>query len=114
MKLNLVCWLIVAGVICGSGCKTQEVGKAPDTQMVTASHLFIVTGGVPLKQTDSSFYYRPRCVECGTISAEQIGTLIPKGTSTVTTDYTCPKCGHRQTVRIVMKEKTSNKATERD
>jgi DNA-directed RNA polymerase subunit RPC12/RpoP len=111
MKLNIACWLVVAGLVCNSGCKSQDVGKTLDTRMVTETHLFIVTGGVPVKQTESFFYYRPKCITCGAIATEQIGSMISKETSTVSTDYTCPKCGHGQTVRIVMEEKPSSKAT---
>lgn len=114
MKLETMCLIVVAALIVCPGCKTQQAIKHPELQMLTDTHLFIATGCVPVKQTGSSFYYRPKCVACGAVAADQIRTVIPKGTSTVSTEYTCPKCSHKQTVRIVMEERTSNKATERD
>lgn len=112
MKLKLMRLVFMMALVCLAGCRTHQPVKFPTLQMLSKTHLFVITGAHPVKQDGSVFYYRSKCLSCGVDSEELTGTMIPKGTSTLMFDYTCPKCRNKQVVRIVITERFSGETSQ--
>lgn len=105
MKRRVMGLIAVAVLMCCHGCVTPSGPKQPELQMATATHLFKLTGAQPIRQDGAAFYYRAQCLACGAAAAQQSGTSIPKGTSTLAFEYKCPECGSTQTIRISITER---------
>ena len=77
-----------------SGCATAPECKGDRIRKLTP------TGAIITKQEATCFYYKKKCLGCGAIAEKQVGSGYPKGQGTLKADYTCPKCGKNQEVKI--------------
>jgi len=109
MKLKFMGLLIIAAMIGCTGCKTSQATKATDAAKPDATRTVMigtrtltVTGAVIVKYDSDAFYYKKQCLECGYVAEKQIGSTISNGASTINSDFTCPKCANKQTVKIVV------------
>ncbi len=105
MLRKAVTMLIVISATTSLLAETNLPPAGVVSQMLTTNHLFVLRGALPVKQTGDMFYYRNKCMACQAYSAEMIGTAIPTGTTTIACPYECPRCGHKQTGRIVIKDR---------
>ena len=79
----------------------------------TGTYTLTVTGAVirstRVSQNDTSLYYVKQCQACCYVSDEQTGSKYPKDGGSLISDFTCPKCGNKQDVRIdIAKSKPSD------
>lgn len=72
-------------------------------ELKEGNRTIIPTGAVIVKQDSKCLYYKKQCRSCSFLSEQQIGTTLPKGMATISSDFTCPKCGKKQDVRIDIK-----------
>jgi len=89
----------------------QTLASKPAVRkMLTADHLFVVNGALPVKQDGSVFFYREKCLKCGYASDKEVAKTFPAGKSTITSEFKCPKCGEQQVIRIDVDERNGQSA----
>ena len=76
--------------------------KSGELKMLTRTHLFTVSGAIPVKQDGLVFFYRKRCLKCGYERKRMNQMTIPGGISISSSKFTCPKCRHEELIRIAI------------
>jgi hypothetical protein len=94
MKIKWMYLVAAVAMMIFSGCATAPECKGDRIRKLTP------TGAIITKQEATCFYYKKKCPGCGAIAEKQVGSGYPKGQGTLKADYTCPKCGKNQKVKI--------------
>lgn len=118
----LPCGLIAGLVLfCLSDAKSYETKSSAEASsklnspkiVKTGTYTLTVSGAIirstRVSQNDASVFYVKQCQACDYVSDEQIGSKYPKDGGSLVSDFTCPKCGNKQDVRIdIAKSKPSD------
>ena len=118
----LPCGLIAGLVLfCLSDAKSDETKPSAEASnklnslkiVKTGTYTLTVSGAIirstRVSQNDASVFYVKQCQACDYVSDEQAGSKYPKDGGSLVSDFTCPKCGNKQDVRIdIAKSKPSD------
>ncbi|MDX9866904.1 MAG: hypothetical protein RBT78_03160 [Kiritimatiellia bacterium] len=84
-----------------SGCQPAAEPARPAAPAAAGTPKLKAAGAVVIASDSEKTTIRIRCQKCGFLSGEiQIAT--PKAGQPHTQEWTCPKCGHKQTVTVAL------------
>jgi DNA-directed RNA polymerase subunit M/transcription elongation factor TFIIS len=106
MKKRIILGLVVLGLATGLLFQANagtSVPKGAEKEMMAGTIPLEATGCGIVKADEQKTTFKIKCEKCG-FEASEIVIDTPTADKPYTIEWTCPKCGHKQTIVIQVKK----------